>query len=80
MTHDPSAFDENGIDPEETEQNCHQCGKQIPDDEWVVNWGSCSDCFDYDYKVYLQTGNDPCDDWSRGWSADLNEFTEDQDW
>lgn len=32
---------------------CGLCGKGITDDEYVVNWGSCSDCFDKGYIIYL---------------------------
>ena len=28
------------------ESFCAQCEKQIPDDEFVIHWGSCSDCWD----------------------------------
>lgn len=27
-------------------ENCHECLKPVEDDEWVVNWGSCNECFD----------------------------------
>lgn len=25
---------------------CMECGKEISDEEYVVNWGSCNHCFD----------------------------------
>lgn len=34
-------------------EKCFQCGKEISDDEYVVNWGSCSKCFDANYQKYL---------------------------
>jgi hypothetical protein len=24
---------------------CYECNKEITDDEWMCNWGSCADCF-----------------------------------
>ncbi len=30
----------------ELSEECYECNKKISDDEWVVNWGSCSECFD----------------------------------
>lgn len=33
---------------------CNQCGKVISDDEYVVNWGSCSDCFNTFYLNYCE--------------------------
>ena len=33
---------------------CPLCHKVISDDEYVVNWASCSDCFDAGYERYLK--------------------------
>lgn len=33
---------------------CFKCKKEISDDEYVVNWGSCSECFDASYDEYLK--------------------------
>lgn len=41
--------------------NCYECGKEIPDEEWVVNWGSCSECFDKHYQEYLDSHPEPVD-------------------
>lgn len=40
-----------------SDQPCNNCGKIISDDEWVVNWGSCSECFDRHYKRYMFWAN-----------------------
>jgi hypothetical protein len=41
---------------------CHQCQKVISEHEYVVNWGSCSECFDKDYTDYLRRTR-----WQRRW-------------
>lgn len=33
---------------------CRECGKVISDDEYVVNWGSCNECFDSMYNTYCE--------------------------
>lgn len=33
---------------------CPQCGRNITDDEFVVNWGTCGACFDAHYCAYLE--------------------------
>ena len=33
---------------------CGICGKEISDEEYVVNWGSCGDCFDKEVQQYLE--------------------------
>lgn len=33
---------------------CNKCGKIIDDDEFVVNWGSCNECLDNHYSLYLE--------------------------
>lgn len=33
---------------------CGKCGKSISEDEWVVNWGACADCFEAHVKKYLE--------------------------
>lgn len=35
-------------------QNCAECGKEISWDEYVVNWTSCSDCFDSHVEKYFK--------------------------
>ena len=35
------------------DQKCGECDKAICDDEYVVNWGSCDECFDRHYEEYL---------------------------
>jgi hypothetical protein len=40
-----------------TNTKCDICNKEICDDEFVVNWGSCSDCFNFNYERYLQTSD-----------------------
>ena len=35
-------------------QPCPKCGKEMGIDEYVVNWGLCSDCLDKDYSEYLK--------------------------
>ncbi len=37
------------------DETCGMCGKAITYDEYVVNWGSCNECFDADYEEYLRT-------------------------
>lgn len=32
---------------------CSECGKEISEDEYVVNWSSCSQCFDKGYEEYM---------------------------
>ena len=32
---------------------CRECGKVISDEEYCVNWGSCSDCFDAHVFLYF---------------------------
>lgn len=32
---------------------CFQCNKEISDEEYVVNWTSCSDCFSWHFQQYL---------------------------
>ncbi len=32
---------------------CFKCNKTITDCEYVVNWGSCSECFSDNYMDYL---------------------------
>lgn len=34
---------------------CPECGTAVSDDEYVVNWGSCNECFDRSYHEYLRT-------------------------
>jgi len=36
------------------EQVCSECNKAITWDEYVVNWASCSDCFNTSYEEYLR--------------------------
>lgn len=31
---------------------CPLCGKEISEDEYVVNWAACSNCFDAGYLAY----------------------------
>lgn len=33
-------------------QICGECSKEIPDTEWVVNWGSCHDCMNAHLDAY----------------------------
>jgi hypothetical protein len=40
------------------DQKCWECGKAITDDEWVVNWGSCSECFSAAFQKYLDENPD----------------------
>lgn len=42
---------------------CNSCAKLISDDEYVVNWGSCSDCFDAYYLLYLECVPDQLELW-----------------
>lgn len=39
--------------------NCSECGKEISDQEWVVNWGSCANCLDAHYAKYLESHPEP---------------------
>lgn len=32
---------------------CFKCGKDIGDEEYVVNWGSCSECFSIEFDKAL---------------------------
>lgn len=34
-------------------QECGECLKKITWDEYIVNWGSCSDCFDEKLNKYF---------------------------
>ena len=40
---------------------CPFCHKDISDDEYVVNWASCSECFDAGYEQYLKEQRMPLD-------------------
>lgn len=40
---------------EERTELCAICKKAITDDEWVVNWTYCADCFDKNYQDYLDS-------------------------
>lgn len=31
---------------------CEECSKTISDDEYVVNWGTCNECFDKHWAEY----------------------------
>ncbi len=42
---------------------CHQCGKVIDDEEFIVNWGSCSDCFDKQYLDYCEANPEQLELW-----------------
>lgn len=33
---------------------CSLCGKAISEDEYVVHWGDCGECFDKSYEAYLR--------------------------
>lgn len=44
------------------EQVCAECNKLIAWDEYVVNWTSCSECFDKNYEEYLHKTR-----WRRRW-------------
>jgi hypothetical protein len=43
------------VDPDVETNECSMCGKTIGDDEYVVNWGSCSVCFNQDYDDYIRS-------------------------
>lgn len=36
------------------EHQCYICKTWVLWDEWVVNWGSCSECFNTHYEEYLR--------------------------
>lgn len=40
-----------GLD--EATETCAKCGKPIDDNEYVSNWGTCEECFDKEFEVYL---------------------------
>jgi uncharacterized CHY-type Zn-finger protein len=42
-------------------QECGECLKKITWDEYVVNWGSCSDCFDEHLNKYFAEYPEPPD-------------------
>lgn len=54
--------------------NCFECGKAISSDEFVVNWGSCSDCFDASYIKYMHDTR-----WRRRWNQFIGFFKKDVD-
>ena len=41
---------------------CGECEKEISWDEYVVNWGSCSDCFDAHVNAYFRDHPDDTTD------------------
>lgn len=41
--------------------NCTHCKKRIPDQEFIVNWGWCNDCFNADYTEYIESSAGPYD-------------------
>lgn len=40
---------------------CEHCNKEIPDDEFIVNWGWCNTCFDDNYTLYMESVAGPFD-------------------
>lgn len=38
----------------EEDKRCNNCGKEITWDTWVINWGTCDECFDHAYEAYMQ--------------------------
>lgn len=40
---------------------CEKCNKEIEDDEFIVNWGWCNQCFDEDYEWYCESVAGPYD-------------------
>jgi len=40
-------------------EKCSICGKPISDEEYVVNWTSCADCFDAGYERFLSGIGEP---------------------
>ena len=49
---------------------CREGGKIISDDEYVVNWGSCSDCFDKHYFLYCELNPEQLELYeSKDWQA-----------
>ena len=40
------------VDPER--MHCEQCRKMIEADEYTMNWGSCSECFNAHYEKYME--------------------------
>lgn len=39
-------------------EGCGKCGKNIPWDEYAINWGWCNSCFDADYEEYCKKSLD----------------------
>lgn len=52
---------------------CWECGKRITADEAVVNWLSCSECWDADYAKYRRKN------WLKIWWQDfISRFRKDE--
>ena len=41
--------------------DCTNCGKEVDMDEFVVNWGWCSFCFNQSYELYIESTAGPFD-------------------
>lgn len=49
---------------------CRECGKAISDDEYVVNWGSCNQCFDAGVDLYFAVNPEQLELYeSKDWQA-----------